>query len=173
MEPPRPQELDPHCAQDFRQALGRFASGVVVVSAIGAQGRPVGMTCQSFSSLSLDPPLVMFCPGEGSTTFPGLRKAGSLCINVLGEHQSALSGQFARSGTDKWRDVTWTAGRNGAPRLHGAILWCEGDIVHEYPGGDHRIVLVRPTALAISQRSAPPLLFYEGRYAAVHPVSAR
>lgn len=165
------EELDPTSAIEFRQALGRYASGVVVVTAIEPDGELIGMTCQSFCSLSLAPPLVMFCPSIASTSFPRIRRIGTLCINVLGDDQAHLSTQFSCSGTDKWRGVDWTAGHNGAPRIRNAVLWCEGDIDAEHPGGDHRIVVVRSTALTTVARSRPPLLYHNGRYASVRELT--
>jgi 3-hydroxy-9,10-secoandrosta-1,3,5(10)-triene-9,17-dione monooxygenase reductase component len=162
--------MDTICALDatdpagFRAALGRFASGVVVISGLDEQ-LPVGMTCQSFSSLSLDPPLVLFSAARTSTSFPRLRQARRLCVNVLAHDQDQLSAQFARSGTDKWRDVRWTPGGNGAPRITGAAMWCEGDIVAVHDGGDHFIVVVRVTSLATSAPPRPPLIYHDGEYA--------
>ncbi|HEV7870413.1 MAG TPA: flavin reductase family protein, partial [Modestobacter sp.] len=98
-----PAVVDPRVMRDV---LGHFVSGVTVVTAMGADG-PLGFTCQSFSSLSLDPPLVAFAPARTSTTWPRLREAGRFCVNVLAEEQSDLSRQFARSGTDKFAGVSW------------------------------------------------------------------
>jgi 3-hydroxy-9,10-secoandrosta-1,3,5(10)-triene-9,17-dione monooxygenase reductase component len=131
----------------------------------------VGMTCQSFSSLSLDPPLVLFSAARTSTSFPKLRQAseggrgGGWGVNVLAHDQDQLSAQLARSGTDKWRDVRWTPGGNGAPRITGAAMWCEGDIVAVHDGGDHFIVVVRVTSLATSAPPRPPLIYHDGEYA--------
>lgn len=156
--------LDATDPAGFRAALGRFASGVVVISGLDEQ-LPVGMTCQSFSSLSLDPPLVLFSAARTSTSFPRLRKARRLCVNVLAHDQDQLSVQFARSGADKWRDVSWMPGGNGAPRITGAAMWCEGDILQVHDGGDHFIVVVRVTSLATSAPPRPPLIYHDGRYA--------
>jgi flavin reductase (DIM6/NTAB) family NADH-FMN oxidoreductase RutF len=161
-------ELDVASGAEFRRAMGLFASGVVVVAAAEGDGTPVGMTCQSFCSLSLVPPLVMFSPSMTSTTFPRLRRARSICVNVLSHDQRGLSAQFAVSGTDKWRGVRWTAGRNGAPRIGGAAMWCEGDLDTVHESGDHYVVIVRVTNLATAVEPAPPLIFHAGRYTRLH-----
>jgi flavin reductase (DIM6/NTAB) family NADH-FMN oxidoreductase RutF len=165
------REFDAAIGTEFRRAMGLFASGVVVVAATEEGGTPVGMTCQSFCSLSLVPPLVMFSPSTTSTTFPHLRQARSICVNVLSHDQHELSTQFAISGTDKWRGVRWTAGRNGAPRIAGAAMWCEGDIEAVYEGGDHYVVIVRVMKLATAVEPAPPLIFHAGRYARLQPAT--
>jgi len=157
------QSLDAGDPSHFRQALGRFASGVVVIAGIDG-GEPVGMTCQSFSSLSLDPPLVLFSAATTSTSFPRLRSAERLCINVLAHDQDPLAAQFARSGTDKWSGVEWSAGENGAPRIAGAAMWCEGSIDAVHEAGDHFIAVVEVTRLATTAGPSAPLIFHEGRY---------
>lgn len=159
-------ELDAADPAHFRRALGRFASGVVVVTAI-EDGRPVGMTCQSFSSLSLAPPMVLFSAGASSTTLPRLRAAGEICINVLADDQEWLASQFSRAGTDKWRGVEWSPGRHGAPRIAGATLWCEGTIAAVHEGGDHFIVVVNVESLRAPLVPPPPLIFHEGGFTAL------
>lgn len=156
-------KLDARDPAHFRRALSRFASGVVVVTGIEA-GEPVGMTCQSFSSLSLSPPLVLFSAGASSTTLPRLRAAGEICVNVLADDQEWLASQFARSGTDKWRGVDWSPGTHGVPRIAGATLWCEGTIAAVHEGGDHLIVVVRVESLIAPLAPSPPLIFHEGSF---------
>ena len=146
----------------MRDVLGHFASGVTVVTAIGADG-PVGFTCQSFSSLSLDPPLVTFAPSRTSTTWPRLREAGRFCVNVLSEDQRALSGQFARSGTDKFAGVDWVRSAHGSPVLDGVVAWIDGELFAEHDGGDHTIVVGHVQDLG-SDPATLPLLFYRGAY---------
>ncbi|MFQ1004095.1 flavin reductase family protein [Modestobacter sp. SSW1-42] len=153
------QVIDPRAMRDV---LGHFASGVTVVTAVGADG-PVGFTCQSFSSLSLDPPLVAFAPARTSTTWPRLREAGRFCVNVLSEDQRALSGQFARSGTDKFAGVGWAPSAHGSPVLDGVVAWIDGELWAEYEGGDHTIVVARVLDLG-ADASRTPLLFHRGGY---------
>jgi 3-hydroxy-9,10-secoandrosta-1,3,5(10)-triene-9,17-dione monooxygenase reductase component len=153
------QVIDPRVMRDV---LGHFASGVTVVTAIGADG-PVGFTCQSFSSLSLDPPLVTFAPARTSTTWPLLRRAGRFCVNVLADDQQALSGQFARSGTDKFAGVGWVPSAQGSPVLDGVVAWIDGELWAEYEGGDHTIVVARVLGLG-ADAARSPLLFHRGGY---------
>src|SRR3954465_12345060 len=119
----------------MREVLGHFASGVTVVTADTETG-PIGFTCQSFSSLSLDPPLVVFAPGRSSRTWPRLREIGRFCVNVLAEDQTDLSSRFARSGTDKFAGVGWRPSRHGSPVLDGVVAWIDCRLWAEYDGGD-------------------------------------
>ena len=146
----------------MRDVLGHFVSGVTVVTALAAEG-PVGFTCQSFSSLSLDPPLVAFAPARTSTTWPQLRAAGRFCVNVLAEEQSDLSRQFARSGTDKYAGVSWAPSPHGSPVLQDVVAWIDSELWAEYDGGDHTIVVARVLDLG-ADASRTPLLFHRGAY---------
>jgi 3-hydroxy-9,10-secoandrosta-1,3,5(10)-triene-9,17-dione monooxygenase reductase component len=146
----------------LREVLGHFASGVVVVTAAGPDG-PVGFTCQSFSSLSLDPPLVSFAPARTSTTWPHIRAAGAFAVNVLADDHEHHSARFARSGTDRFAGVAWTPGPDGVPLLDGVAAWVAATVEHEYDGGDHTIVVGRVRALGADPARAP-LLFHRGRY---------
>jgi flavin reductase (DIM6/NTAB) family NADH-FMN oxidoreductase RutF len=160
----RPQVLDP---QHFRAVLGHFATGVTVITAIDA-GEPVGFTCQSFSSLSLDPPLVTVAPQRTSTTWPRIRSAGRFCANILVEGQDELGRQFARTGADKFAGVRWTSSPSGCPVLEDALAWVDCEVVREVDGGDHLIVVARVLDLAVLS-DAPPLLFFRGRFASLLP----
>jgi 3-hydroxy-9,10-secoandrosta-1,3,5(10)-triene-9,17-dione monooxygenase reductase component len=161
-------ELNASVDAHFRRAMARFASGVVIVAAESDQRAPIGMTCQSFASLSLAPPLVTFAAGRRSTSFPPLHRAGAICISVLTREQEWLSAQFAVSGSDKWCGVQWAPGRNSAPRIAGAAMWCEGNIVQVHEGGDHLLAVVEVTSLAAPDQLLPPLIFHDGRYAGLH-----
>jgi 3-hydroxy-9,10-secoandrosta-1,3,5(10)-triene-9,17-dione monooxygenase reductase component len=147
----------------MRQVLGHFASGIVVVTAAAADG-PLGFTCQSFASLSLDPPLVSFSPARTSSTWPKIREVGRFCVNVLADHHEALSNGFAQSGTDKFAGVAWTAGpQTGSPVLDGVCAWIECALADEFDGGDHTIVVGAVLGLdADTERR--PLLFHKGGY---------
>ncbi|MEQ3552422.1 flavin reductase family protein [Pseudonocardia nematodicida] len=146
----------------LRATLGAFASGVVVVTAQGPDG-PLGFTCQSFSSLSLDPPLVSFAPARSSTTWPRIREVGRFCVNVLAADHEHHSTGFARSGTDKFAGVTWTPAPSGAPILEGVGAWVDCTLWNEYDGGDHTIVAARVSALG-ADPARQPLLFFRGGY---------
>jgi flavin reductase (DIM6/NTAB) family NADH-FMN oxidoreductase RutF len=146
----------------MRDVLGHFASGVTVVTAMTPDG-PIGFTCQSFSSLSLDPPLVAFAPARTSSTWPRLREAGRFCVNVLSEDQSGLSQAFARSGTDKFAGVSWAPSPHGSPVLDGVVAWIDGELWAEYDGGDHTIVVARVLDLG-ADPARRPLVFHRGNY---------
>lgn len=155
--------VPPAVAREFRDVLGRFASGVTVVTATTPDG-PVGMTCQSFASVSLEPPLVMFLPAKTSRAWPVIRTAGHFTVNLLAADQEALSNQFAAKGVDKFDGVAWSAAPStGAPRLDGSLAWidCTIDAVHE--AGDHYVVLGRVQELVVGE-AEEPLVFYRSAY---------
>lgn len=108
----------------FRQVLGNFCSGVTVVAALGPGG-PLGLTCQSFASLSLDPPLIMFSPARTSATWPRIRDLGRFCVSILAEEHEQVSAQMSRSGSDKFAGVRWHRTPLGAPWLEGAAAWLD------------------------------------------------
>jgi len=149
-------------AATFRTVLGHFCSGITVVTAVD-EGEPVGLTCQSFASVSLDPPLVLFVPSKGSHSWPRIRHAGHFCANVLAEDQEPLGRRFALQGTDKFAGVGWTAGGDGAPRLDGCLAHVECDVEAVHDGGDHDIVVGRAVELGVPGDGGP-LLFYRGGY---------
>jgi 3-hydroxy-9,10-secoandrosta-1,3,5(10)-triene-9,17-dione monooxygenase reductase component len=157
--PDVPRIVDPGA---MREVLGHFASGVTVVTALTAEG-PAGFTCQSFSSLSLDPPLVAFAPARSSQTWPALRAIGRFCVNVLAEGQDAVSQNFARSGVDKFTGVPWSPSAHGSPVLDGVVAWIDGELWAEYDGGDHSIVVARVLDLGADPERRP-LLFHRGSY---------
>jgi 3-hydroxy-9,10-secoandrosta-1,3,5(10)-triene-9,17-dione monooxygenase reductase component len=154
-----PRIVDP---QVMREVLGHFASGVTVVTAVTEDG-PAGFTCQSFSSLSLDPPLVAFAPARTSRTWPKLRAIGRFCVNVLAEGQDDVSQNFARSGADKFAGVPWSPSAHGSPVLDGVVAWIDGELWAEYDGGDHSIVVARVLDLG-ADPNRRPLLFHRGAY---------
>lgn len=145
----------------FRTTLGHFASGVTVVTAASGAG-PVGFTCQSFTSLSLDPPLVALAPGKASTSWPRIREAGHFCVNVLAENQAELCLTFASSGAGKFAGVAWTPGPGGAPRLPGALAYIECALQGAYDAGDHELVI--GAVSAVETRPGKPLLYYRGAF---------
>ncbi|MBB5159457.1 flavin reductase family protein [Saccharopolyspora phatthalungensis] len=150
-------------ATSFREVLGHFASGVTVITGITDDG-PAGFTCQSFSSLSLDPPLVVVLPGKSSTSWPRIADTDRFCVNILADHQDQLSTRFARSGADKFADVAWTPSPLGQPVLDGACAWIDCHIEAIHPGGDHLIVVGAVEHLS-AKPDRQPLLFHRGAYA--------
>ena len=153
----------------MRNVLGHFATGVVVVTAAGPDG-PLGFTCQSFASLSLNPPLVSFAPARTSSTWPRIRAVGSFCVNVLAEDQEELSANFARSGVDKFAGVVWRPGPDGAPVLEGVCAWIACTLWREYDGGDHTIAVGEVHDLG-ADPTRTPLLFHRGRYGLLRSAS--
>lgn len=152
----------------FRDVVGRFCTGVVVVT--GTDGdTPVGFSAQSFVSLSLDPPLVAVCPARTSSSWPRIRTGGRFCVNVLGADQRRLCETFARRGVDKFAGVPWRPGVTGAPVLDGVLAWIDCELEAEHEGGDHTIAVGRVRALEVANEDAAPLLFYRGGYGAFAP----
>lgn len=151
----------------FRTVLGHFCTGVTVVTGHGADG-PVGFACQSFAALSLDPPMVLFCPSKTSRAWPAIAATGHFAVNILGEEQRDVSTVFGSRGEDKFAGVGWTRAGSGAPLIDGALTWidCATDAVHD--GGDHYIVAGRVLALGETSDDRP-LLFYRGGYTATEP----
>ena len=147
----------------LREVLGHFVTGIVVVTSVGDGADPVGFTCQSFASLSLDPPLVSFSPARTSTTWPRIRPVGTFCVNVLAEDHQELSAGFARSGADKFAGVGWRSAPSGSPILDGVSAWVDCTLWNEYDGGDHTIVVGRVRDLG-ADPARLPLLYYRGRY---------
>ena len=150
----------------FRQVLGHFGTGVTVITTADEDG-PAGFACQSFAAVSLEPPLVMFCPSRTSATWRRIARAGHFCANVLTGDQQELCRIFGASsatGADKFAGVPWAPSSCGAPVLDGVLTWvgCAVEAVHE--AGDHYVVLGRVTELGDCV-TGPPLLFYRGRYA--------
>lgn len=160
----------PVTPNQLRNVLGHFATGLTIITAATPNG-PVGFTCQSFASLSLDPALVTFSPARTSSTWPLLRAAGRFTINILPAEHQHLSSQFARSGTDKFAGVGYTASPLGNPVLDQALAWVDCELHQEYDGGDHTIVVGSVQTLE-ARAGAEPLLFYKGAYARVQPAPA-
>lgn len=156
---------DERAAARFRDVLGRFATGVTVVTGM-AGFEPVGMTCQSFASLSLSPPLVLFCPAKSSRAWPLMRAWGHFCVNLLAADQQGVSEVMATRGADKFAEVAWSPSPlTGSPLLAGGLGYvdCAIEAVHE--AGDHFVVVGRVLDLAATGRE-PPLLYFRGEYGA-------
>ncbi|MFI9024317.1 flavin reductase family protein [Streptomyces sp. NPDC053560] len=150
--------------EEFRQVLGHFCSGLTIVAGMSG-GAPVGFTCQSFSSLSLEPPLVTFSVGRTSTSWPPIRDSGAFCVSILAAPQEALCRAFAVSGADKFAGVAWRpAPATGSPTIDGALAWVDCGIEAVHPGGDHLIVVGRVRALKAAGVDADPLLFYRAAF---------
>lgn len=152
-------------SQDFRAACGSFATGIAVITARSAEGELVGFTANSFASVSLDPPLVLFSLGREANCLASFEAAGHFVINILAEEQRALSQRFADPAGDKWEGVAFECWTTGAPILTGTLasLECRTEAVLD--GGDHRVFLGRVVRLA--SREGRPLIFLRGAYHAL------
>jgi flavin reductase (DIM6/NTAB) family NADH-FMN oxidoreductase RutF len=162
----------PACADissaEFRHAIGHFATGVTVVSSIGADGKPVGTTASAVSSLSLDPPLVLVCFDRESLTLEAVRAHGAFVINVLTAPQRHLSANFARRGlAAAWDGVRHRLGPTGSPRLADVLAALECTVEHCLPAGDHEIVVGRVRDVETAGHDAAPLLYWRGAYASI------
>jgi 3-hydroxy-9,10-secoandrosta-1,3,5(10)-triene-9,17-dione monooxygenase reductase component len=155
--------------QQIRHALGHFPTGVTVVTSLDAGGEPVGTTASAFSSLSLDPPLLLVCLVRDSVTLSALRGHGAFAINVLSGRQRVLSGHFAqRGGAAGWEAVAHRRGRSGSPLLDGALASIECELERCVDGGDHEIVVGRLREIEVAgDITDPPLLHYRGAYASL------
>jgi flavin reductase (DIM6/NTAB) family NADH-FMN oxidoreductase RutF len=147
----------------FRNTLGQFCSGVVIATGC-LDGQPAGFAAQSFTSLSLDPPLIALCPAKTSTSWPRLRAAGSFCINILAADQKSVCDVFATSGGDKFAEFGWRAGPTGAPVLDGIVAYIDCDLDAEHDAGDHTIAVGRVRDMAVVNGAKAPLLFFRGAY---------
>ncbi|MBT9386580.1 flavin reductase family protein [Pseudooceanicola sp. CBS1P-1] len=155
----------------FRDALGHYASGITIVTGRGQTDEPVGFTCQSFYSVSLEPPLVSFCVRRESNSWPKIRPSGHFAVNVLHWDQVALSNSFARSSGDRWAGVDWAPNAEGSPMIRDTLLTLECRFYAEHEAGDHLIVIgeVMRFVDEAKEHTASPLVYYKGRY---HQVSA-
>jgi 3-hydroxy-9,10-secoandrosta-1,3,5(10)-triene-9,17-dione monooxygenase reductase component len=160
------QAEDPHAVTRdllFRDVLGRFATGVTVVTGL-LDGRPLGLTCQSFTSVSLDPPLVLFCPARTSRAWPLIQRSGHFCVNILAADQVEISRTMASRGTDKFAKVAWTPSEvTGSPVLAGTLGFVDATIVSVHEAGDHFVVVGRVLDLVAADDSRP-LLYFRGGY---------
>lgn len=146
----------------YRQVLGHFPTGVTVVTAAGTP-HPVGMSVGSFSSVSLEPPLVGFFAGKDSATWPSIEAAGSFCVNILSDEQEELSRRFATKEEDKFSGIGWAPAGSGSPLLDGVLAWIDCDIDSVLDAGDHVCVLGRVLDLGTGVEGGP-LVFYRGGY---------
>jgi 3-hydroxy-9,10-secoandrosta-1,3,5(10)-triene-9,17-dione monooxygenase reductase component len=146
---------------EFRRVLGHLPTGVTVLTAFGAHG-PNGMAANSVTSVSLEPPMILFCPAKSSSTWPDLRGARTFCVNVMASHHAPLCSRFAQKDIDRFDGVDWHT-RPGGPALDDAVAWLQCEIFAEHDAGDHTVVIANVTAIEASPEGAP-LVFYKGRY---------
>lgn len=154
--------IDP---RGFRDVMGRFATGVTVVT-IASEGRLRGMTANSFSSVSLDPALLLVCVDRNASIFPLFEAADAFAVNILTSEQIHVSAAFAAKGEkdEVMGGQPFSVGPLGSPLLDGVLAWAECRIEHRYDGGDHSIVVGRVQQMEITQAEASPLLYFAGQY---------
>jgi flavin reductase (DIM6/NTAB) family NADH-FMN oxidoreductase RutF len=156
----RPPAHDPG---HFRKVLGAFPTGVTVVTAMDGD-RPVGLAIGSFTSVSLEPPLVAFLPAKTSTSWPGIERAGQFCVNVMAADQADICAQFASKADDKFLGVEWEPGpHTSSPRISQSVAWMDCTIEQIHDAGDHWIVVGRVKEMDLD-REAEPMIFFRGRY---------
>jgi flavin reductase (DIM6/NTAB) family NADH-FMN oxidoreductase RutF len=150
-------------ASNFRRVLGNYPTGVSVITAMTDAGMPAGMVVGTFTSVSLDPPLVGFFPDRNSSSWKLIEPAGRFCVNVLAADQTDLCRQLAVSGADKFNGVDFALSRGGCPVLPGVVAWIDCTLEQVVEAGDHYLVLGRVTSLDTG-RETGPMLFFQGQY---------
>jgi flavin reductase (DIM6/NTAB) family NADH-FMN oxidoreductase RutF/DNA-binding IclR family transcriptional regulator len=161
---------DPKDARWFRQVLGQYPTGVCVVTATQEDGSRAGFVVGSFSSVSLDPPLVAFFPDKGSTSWPKIAAAGSFCVNILGAEQEHVCRRFASTAPDKFEGIACRPAGSGAPIIEGVVAWIDCDLERVEEAGDHFFVVGRVRELDVESKLLP-LLFFQGGYGRFAPLS--
>jgi flavin reductase (DIM6/NTAB) family NADH-FMN oxidoreductase RutF len=154
--------MAPVTSEEFRRACGRFATGVSIASVLDAKGSPHGLTVSSFTSVSLEPPLVLICLGHAVSVIEHFRAARYLGINILAEGQRHLSERFARKGRDRFGDLEWHPGETGVPLLPGVLAAIECSIHQRVPSGDHDIFVGEMLSARVAE--GDPLIHFAGRY---------
>jgi flavin reductase (DIM6/NTAB) family NADH-FMN oxidoreductase RutF len=155
---------------ELRKALGRFATGVTVVTTRATDGSPDGITVNSFASVSLDPPLVLWCLGLSAASFDTFRLASQHLVNVLAADQVEIAKHFATRGAKRFDGIGWSPTDTGLPRLEGCIGWFEVGIRSRYEEGDHLILIGRVESFEVVR--GRPLLFFESRFAELADATA-
>lgn len=146
----------------FREACARFATGVAVVTTLAADGAPHGLTMNSFSSLSLDPPLVMVAIARDCVFLPHFESSGHFAVNVLSDQQRDLSNRFAQLPEGRFTGVQWRTGRTGSPVIDKSIATIECRTVQRFDAGDHRVLIGEAVAVEIGE--GRPLIFFASNY---------
>lgn len=149
-------------ADDFRRACGRFATGVSIATVLDSQSAPHGLTVSSFTSVSLDPPLILICLGHAVTCIDAFRTASHFGINVLTAAQREISERFARKGFDRFTGTAWFPGETGVPLLPGALAHMECAVHERFPAGDHDILVGRMVREYVTE--GDPLLYFASSY---------
>jgi flavin reductase (DIM6/NTAB) family NADH-FMN oxidoreductase RutF len=149
--------------RSLRDAFGTFGTGVTIVTAADASGRPVGFTANSFTSVSLDPPMLLVCPARKASSLPAIRESGRFAVHVLERGQQALAERFARRGLARFDGLEWAADAHGIPRLAGSCARFACTLAQDIAAGDHIVLLGRILEFE-AETALEPLLFLKGRY---------
>jgi 3-hydroxy-9,10-secoandrosta-1,3,5(10)-triene-9,17-dione monooxygenase reductase component len=161
-----PEQID---SRTFRKVLGQFCTGVTVITTVHA-GVPVGFACQSFAALSLEPPLVLFCPTKASRSWRAIEASGKFCVNVLTENQKNVCARFGSKEVDKFAGIAWRASPLGSPVIDGSLAFIDCTVATVHDGGDHFVVFGAVRSLSEVPKVKPrPLLFYRGDYTGIEP----
>ena len=156
---------DPIDSRAFRDACGLFPTGVTIVTTVGESGAPLGLTANSFTSVSLDPPMVLFCVGRSSESLSAFVDGDGFAVHLLAAEQEELSNRFASKGIDRFEGVEWRwSDVSGLPVIEGAMAVMECKLAHVYAGGDHVILVGEVTCLTVSEPDRPALGYFRGRY---------
>lgn len=149
----------------WRDAMGRFATGVTVITTVGEKSEPLGMTANAFTSLSLDPPMVLICVDKKSETLKGLLATKRFCVHLLAEDQESVSRVFSKKGgSEKFDHLSWSMSEWGVPVLEGSLAHVECQVSQVVEGGDHLVCFGEGLSLEVSESKHRPLLFYQGKY---------
>lgn len=156
----------------FRHVMGSFATGVTVITALGADGEVIGLTANAFSALSMDPPLVLVCLDYGSGSYRQIQRHGAFAVNILNDRQADVALDFARRGADKGAASKYRISDRSLPILEESLAWIECVLDREYEGGDHAILIGRVLALHAIDEGSHPLLYYRGQMATAAAMTA-
>ncbi|WP_157551970.1 3-hydroxy-9,10-secoandrosta-1,3,5(10)-triene-9,17-dione monooxygenase reductase subunit [Nocardia uniformis] len=160
----------------FRNVLGQFCTGITIITTfdeVEGEKNPIGFACQSFAALSLDPPLVLFCPTKTSRSWAAIERSGKFCVNILAEEQQEVCARFGSREPDKFAGTDWHTSDLDLPVLDGTLATLQCTVADVRDGGDHFIVIGRVLALSESTDSDRPLLFYRGQYTAIEPKKSK
>lgn len=160
--------VDANQIREFRNALGRFATGVTIITTTAGNDEPIGLTANSFSSVSLDPPLLLFCLDRESFSFGHFEQSEHFAVNILSADQEDISSHFARPSEDKWRHVDYDLCGVGCPSFSDALAIFECKTHAVYDGGDH-VIIVGKVVDFTHRADGEPLLYHRGRYARIAP----
>ena len=158
-------------SKEFRTVLGHFPTGVVIISGLDKSGKPQGLTIGSFSSISLDPPLVGFFPGLNSTSWPAIAESGAFCVNVLAATQGELCWRFAKESDDRYVGVTWSPSALKSPMIDGCVAYIDCKVESSSQIGDHLFVVGRVASLESVAGAGNPMVFSKGAVVTTSPLS--